>query len=130
MIRSLAPSRIHRDDLLLVYCECLITNLYPQKNKRKTRIKRSWFFWCARLDSNQRSRLPARSKLNGLHRRPTLYRVVVSRASKKKPRFHARFRYIPQIECSFVKTVEALGTPGLPRFFRLWGNSSQTVVRG
>jgi hypothetical protein len=26
--------------------------------------------------------------------------------------------------------VEALGTPGLPRFFWFWENSSQTVVKG
>ena len=55
-----------------------------------------WRFWCARLDSNQRSRLPARSVLNGPRRGPRPYRVVVIRPSKKKPRFHAGFRYIAQ----------------------------------
>ena len=52
--------------------------------------------WCARLDSNQRSRLPARSVLNGPRRGPRPYRVVVIRPSKKKPRFTAGFGYIPQ----------------------------------
>ena len=61
---------------------------------------------------------------------PAAYRVGVIRPSKKKPRFYAGFRYIPQIRHPNMKTVEALGTPGLPQFFRFWGNSSQTVVRG
>ena len=61
---------------------------------------------------------------------PAAYRVGVIRPSKKKPRFYAGFRYIPQIQRPFAKTVEALGTPGIPRFFLFWGNSSQTVVRG
>ena len=52
--------------------------------------------WCARLDSNQRSRLPARSVLNGPRRGPRPYRVVVIRPSRKKPRFHAGFGYISQ----------------------------------
>ena len=89
-----------------------------------------WRFWCARLDSNQRSHLPARSVLNGPRRGPRPYRVGVIRPSKKKPRFYAGFRYIPQIQRPFAKTVEALGTPGLPRFSRFLENSSQTVVRG
>ena len=61
---------------------------------------------------------------------PAAYRVGVIRPSKKKPRFYAGFRYIPQIQRPFAKTVEALGTPGIPRFFRFWENSSQTVVSG
>ena len=44
-------------------------------------------FWCARLDSNQRSCLPARSVLNGPRRGPRPYRVVVIRSSKKKTGF-------------------------------------------
>ena len=35
-----------------------------------------------------------------------------------------------KISTHLQKNVEALGTPGLPRFFRFWENSSQTVVRG
>ncbi len=89
-----------------------------------------WRFWCARLDSNQRSHLPARSELNGLHRRPAPHRVGVIRPSRRKPRFHAGFEYIAQNEQTFAKIAGALGTPGLPRFFRFWENSSQTVVRG
>ena len=42
------------------------------------------------------------------------------RPSKKKPRFYAGFGYIPQVERSFEKTVEVLGTPGLPRLFGFW----------
>ena len=61
---------------------------------------------------------------------PAAYRVGVIRPSKKKPRFHAGFSYIPQIQRPFAKTAEALGTPGIPRFFRFLENSSQTVVRG
>ena len=61
---------------------------------------------------------------------PAAYRVGVIRPSKKKPRFYAGFRYIPQIQSLFTKTVEAFGTPGLPRFFWFLENSSQTVVRG
>ena len=61
---------------------------------------------------------------------PAAYRVGVIRPSKKKPRFHAGFRYIPQIKRPFAKTAEAFGTPGLPRFFLFLENSSQTVVRG
>ena len=72
-----------------------------------------WRFWCARLDSNQR---PTESELSDRQRR--------------NPEFVGGFRYIPQIQRPFAKTVEALGTPGLPRFFWFWENSSQTVVRG
>ena len=61
---------------------------------------------------------------------PAAYRVGVIRSSSKKPRFHAGFRYIPQIQRPFAKTVGALDTPGLPRFFWFSQNSSQTVVRG
>ena len=65
--------------------------------KRKPPKEQSlWRFWCARLDSNQRSHLPAQSELDGLHRRPAPHRVVVIRPSRKKPRFHAGFRYIAQ----------------------------------
>ncbi len=105
------------------------TTTYCSNIKTKTLQGKPWRAWCARLDSNQCSRLPDRSELNGLHRRPTPYSVVVIRTSKKKPRFYAGFRYIPQIQRPFAKTVEVLGTPGLPRFFRFWGNSSQTVAR-
>ncbi len=61
---------------------------------------------------------------------PAAYRVGVIRPSKKKTRFHAGFRYIPQIKHPNTKTVETLGTPGFPRFFLFLKNSSQTVVRG
>ena len=60
---------------------------------------------------------------------PAAYRVGVIRPSRRKPRFHAGFRYVAQNYHRFAKTVEALGAPGLPRFFQFWENSSQTVVR-
>ncbi len=84
---------------------------------------------CARLDSNQRSRLLARLKSVSRRWRLTPYRLGAVRTSKKKPRLYAGFRYIPQIPLPFAKTVEALGTSELPRFFWFWENSSQTVVR-
>ena len=86
---------------------------------------------CSPVGSAQhRPNRQVRPVLNGPHRGPRPYRVVVIRPSRKKPRFYADFRYIAQYLNPFAKTVGALGTPGLPRFFWFSQNSSQTVVRG
>ena len=76
------------------------SNLRALEGLKTQRFRPQYLFhlpvWCARLDSNQRSHLPARSVLNGPRRGPRPYRVVVIRPSKKKPRFTAGFGYIPQ----------------------------------
>ena len=48
----------------------------------------------------------------------------------KEPRFRSGFGYITQNQHPFAKTSRVPGTPGLPQFFRFWGNRCQTVVRG
>ena len=47
----------------------------PSLAKGKRPLKRSFSFWRARLDSNQRSRLSARSVMDVYHRHTSPYRV-------------------------------------------------------
>ena len=91
--------------------------------KRKPPKEQSlWRFWCARLDSNQRSRLPARSVLNGPRRGPRPYRVVVIRSSKKKTGFmrvsgtsHKISSYLQKL----WKPLQRLGSHGFSSFGKI-----------